>query len=144
MSDPHDLDRFVTAQAPVMGQVLDELRAGSKRSHWMWFVFPQLQGLGMSGMAQRYGIASLAEARAYLAHPVLGPRLLACCGLMLQVQGRSAQAILGSPDDLKFRSCCTLFALAAPHEPVFQQCLDRFYGGLPDPRTVALCGTMDP
>ena len=144
MSDPHDLDRFVTAQAPVMGQVLDELRAGSKRSHWMWFVFPQLQGLGMSGMAQRYGIASLAEARAYLAHPVLGPRLLACCGLMLQVQGRSAQAILGSPDDLKFRSCCTLFALAAPHEPVFQQCLDRFYGGLPDPRTVALCGTMGP
>ncbi|MBK6009394.1 DUF1810 domain-containing protein [Ramlibacter ginsenosidimutans] len=144
MSDPHDLDRFVTAQAPVMGQVLDELRAGSKRSHWMWFVFPQLQGLGTSGMAQRYGIASLAEARAYLAHPVLGPRLLACCGLMLQVQGRSAQAILGSPDDLKFRSCCTLFALAAPHEPVFQQCLDRFYGGVPDPRTVALCGTMGP
>lgn len=144
MSDPHDLDRFVTAQAPVIGQVLDELRAGRKRSHWMWFVFPQLQGLGLSAMAQRYGIASLAEARAYLAHPVLGPRLLACCGLMLQVQGRSAQAILGSPDDLKFRSCCTLFALAAPHEPVFQQCLDRFYGGLPDPRTVALCGTMGP
>lgn len=142
MSDPHDLDRFVTAQAPVIGEVLDELRAGRKRSHWMWFVFPQLQGLGMSAMAQRYGIASLAEARAYLAHPVLGPRLLACCGLMLQVQGRSAQAILGSPDDLKFRSCCTLFALAAPHEGVFQQCLDRFYGGLPDPRTVALCGTM--
>jgi uncharacterized protein (DUF1810 family) len=142
MSDPHDLDRFVTAQAPVIAEVLDELRAGRKRSHWMWFVLPQLRGLGMSAMAQRYAIASLAEARAYLAHPVLGPRLRDCCGLMLQVQGRTAQAILGSPDDLKFRSCCTLFALAAPHEPVFQQCLDRFYGGAPDPRTVALCGTM--
>jgi uncharacterized protein (DUF1810 family) len=144
MSDPHDLDRFVSAQAPVIAQVLDELRAASKRSHWMWFVFPQLRGLGTSSMAQRYGIASLAEARAYLAHPVLGPRLLACCRLMLQAPGSSAQAILGSPDDLKFRSCCTLFALAAPHEPVFQQCLDRFYGGQPDPRTVALCGTMGP
>ena len=144
MSDPHDLERFVGAQAPVIAEVLHELRGGRKRSHWMWFVFPQLRGLGTSAMAQRYGIASLAEARAYLAHPVLGPRLLACCALMLQVQGRGAQAILGSPDDLKFRSCCTLFALAAPHEPVFQQCLDRFYGGLPDPRTVALCGTMGP
>jgi uncharacterized protein (DUF1810 family) len=144
MSDPYDLARFVRAQAPVIAQVLDELRAGSKRSHWMWFVFPQLRGLGTSSMAQRFGISSLAEARAYLAHPVLGPRLLECCRLMLQVQGRSAQAILGSPDDLKFRSCCTLFALAAPHEPVFQQCLDRFYGGRQDPRTVALCGTMDP
>jgi uncharacterized protein (DUF1810 family) len=142
MSDPYDLDRFVTAQASVFAQVLDELRAGCKRSHWMWFVFPQLQGLGTSSMAQRYGIASLAEARAYLAHPVLGPRLLECCRLMLQVQGRSAQAILGSPDDLKFRSCCTLFALAAPREAVFRQCLDRFYGGQQDPRTVVLCGTM--
>ena len=144
MPEPHHLDRFVTAQAPVIDEVLDELRAGHKRTHWMWFVFPQLQGLGTSAMAQRFAIGSPDEARAYLAHPVLGPRLVTCCGLMLQVQGRSAQAILGPTDDLKFRSCCTLFALAAPQEPVFRQCLDRFYGGQPDPRTIALCGTMEP
>jgi uncharacterized protein (DUF1810 family) len=125
-----------------MGGVLAELRAGRKRTHWMWFVFPQLQGLGTSAMAQRYGIASLAETRAYLAHPVLGPRLRECCEAMLQVPGRSALQILGSPDDLKFRSCVTLFGLAAPHDDLFRRCLDRFCGGEPDPRTVALCGTM--
>jgi len=125
-----------------MATVLHELRAGRKRSHWMWFVFPQLRGLGSSGMAQHYGIASLAEARAYLAHPVLGPRLRECCSLMLAVPQRSALEILGSPDDLKFRSCCTLFQLAAPGEELFGQCLERFYGGVPDPRTLALCGTM--
>jgi uncharacterized protein (DUF1810 family) len=142
MSDAWNLERFVAAQAPVMGDVLAELRAGRKRTHWMWFVFPQLQGLGTSAMAQRYGIASLAEARAYLAHPVLGPRLRECCEAMLQVPGRSALQILGSPDDLKFRSSVTLFGLAAPHDDLFRRCLDRFYGGQPDPRTVALCGTM--
>jgi len=108
----------------------------------MWFVFPQLQGLGTSPMAQRYAIASLAEARAYLTHPVLGPRLRECCEAMLQVPQRSAREILGSPDDLKFRSCVTLFGLAAPQDDLFRRCLDRFYGGEPDPRTVALCGTM--
>jgi uncharacterized protein (DUF1810 family) len=142
MDDPHHLERFVTAQEPVIATVLDELRAGRKRSHWMWFVFPQLQGLGTSSMAQLFGIGSLAEARAYLAHPVLGARLRECCTLMLQVPGRSAHDILGSPDDLKFRSCVTLFSLAEPQEPLFRACLDRFYGGEPDPRTLALCGTM--
>ena len=142
MDDPHDLERFVTAQEPVIATVRDELRAGRKRSHWMWFVFPQLRGLGTSSMAERFGIASLAEARAYLAHAVLGPRLRECCSLMLEVPGRSAHAILGSPDDLKFRSCVTLFSLAQPQEPLFRACLDRFYGGEPDPRTLALCGTM--
>lgn len=137
--DPFELQRFVDAQAPVIAQVLEELRAGRKRSHWMWFVFPQLKGLGASAMAQQYGIASLEEAQAYLAQPVLGPRLRECCALMLGVPGRSAHEILGSPDDLKFRSCLTLFALAAPREPVFEEALLRFYGGEPDPRTQALC-----
>ena len=136
----YELERFVAAQVPVIEAVRQELRAGRKRSHWMWFVFPQLKGLGMSSMAQHYGIASLDEARAYLAHPVLGPRLRECCDLMLAVPGRSAHEILGSPDDLKFRSCLTLFALAAPGEEVFARCLDRFYGGEADPRTLALCG----
>ncbi|GAB3763101.1 DUF1810 domain-containing protein [Ramlibacter monticola] len=140
MDDPHDLERFVAAQAPVIDAVRDELRAGRKRSHWMWFVFPQLKGLGASSMAQRYGIASLDEARAYLAHAVLGPRLRECCALMLAVPAKDAHEILGSPDDLKFRSCLTLFSLAAPQEAVFRQALQRFYEGEPDPRTVALCG----
>lgn len=139
-----DLERFVSAQEPVYADVLAELRAARKRSHWMWFVFPQLRGLGISSMAQHYGIASQAEARAYLAHPVLGPRLRECCQLMLAAPaGRSAHEILGSPDDLKFRSCLTLFALAAPREQLFHDALQRFYGGEPDPRTLALCGTMD-
>jgi uncharacterized protein (DUF1810 family) len=136
--DPFDLQRFVTAQAPVLDAVLAELRAGRKRSHWMWFVFPQLRGLGTSSMAHRYGIASLEEAQAYLAHPLLGPRLRECCALVLRVEGRSANEIFGSPDDLKFRSCVTLFGLAAPEEPLFAQLLDKHYGGMPDPRTVAL------
>lgn len=138
----HDLQRFVTAQATVIDAVRAELRAGRKRSHWMWFVFPQLRGLGLSATAQHYGIASLDEARAYLAHPVLGERLRECVGLMLQVPDADAHAVLGSPDDLKFRSCLTLFALAAPEEPLFKQALERFYAGEPDPRTLALCGTM--
>ena len=125
-----------------MDDVRAELSNGRKRSHWMWFVFPQLKGLGLSSTAQHYGIASLAEARAYLAHPVLGPRLRACCELMLAVPQRSAHEILGSPDDLKFRSCVTLFSLAAPDEPLFRRCLERFYDGEPDPRTLALSGTM--
>ena len=135
-----DLQRFVDAQEGVIDEVRAELRAGRKRSHWMWFVFPQLQGLGTSAMAQHYGIASLDEAHAYLAHPVLGERLRECCALMLAVPARSAHEILGSPDDLKFRSCLTLFALAAPQEPLFRDGLERFFGGQPDPRTQALCG----
>jgi uncharacterized protein (DUF1810 family) len=140
VSGADSLQRFVDAQDGVIESVRDELRAGRKRSHWMWFVFPQLKGLGASGTAQFYGIASLDEARAYLAHPVLGPRLRECCALMAAVPGRSAHEILGSPDDLKFRSCLTLFAAAAPQEALFREGLERFYGGEPDPRTLALCG----
>ena len=136
--DPFHLERFVAAQAPVIDEVCDELRRGRKTSHWMWFIFPQLEALGTSAMAKRYGIASLAEARAYLAHPVLGPRLQTCCDLLLQVQNRSIHEILGSPDDLKFRSCLTLFGRAAPDVALFSQCLDKYYGGQPDPLTIAL------
>lgn len=140
MDDPFDLARFVAAQAPLIDQVRGELRRGLKRSHWMWFVFPQLRGLGRSPTALRYGIASLDEAQAYLAHPVLGPRLLECTALMNQVPGRTAREILGSPDDLKFRSCMTLFGLAAPEEPLFRQALEQFFEGSPDPLTMASCG----
>ncbi|MDR3511740.1 MAG: DUF1810 domain-containing protein [Caulobacteraceae bacterium] len=132
MSDPHDLQRFVAAQAPVFERVLDELRRGRKASHWMWFVFPQIQGLGRSPTARRYAIASLEEARAYLEHPVLGPRLRQCAGLVNAVQGASIHDILGDPDDLKFHSCMTLFARAAPGERVFQDALDRYFAGEPD------------
>lgn len=133
-----DLQRFLDAQQGSVDTAIAELRAGRKRTHWMWFVLPQLRGLGMSSMAHRYGIESIDEARAYLAHPVLGPRLRAACEAMLSVPDQSAHDILGSPDDMKFRSCLTLFALAAPDEPLFPQALQRFYGGEPDPRTVAL------
>ncbi len=133
-----DLERFVRAQEPVMADVRRELAAGAKRSHWMWFVFPQLDGLGHSDMARRFAIGSLAEARAYLAHPVLGARLRECAGLVNAVAGRSAREILGSPDDLKFRSSATLFAAAGPGEAVFAESLRRFFGGVPDPATVRL------
>src|SRR5437588_13113912 len=113
MTDPFDLERFVTAQEPIFDTVLSELQAGRKRSHWMWFGFPQLRGLGHSSMADYYGISSLAEARAYLAHPVLGPRLDLCTRTVLEIEAASLHAIFDSPDDMKFRSCATLFALAA-------------------------------
>ena len=129
MSDPYDLRRFIDAQDPVFDRVLSELRAGQKRSHWMWFVFPQIRGLGRTGMAWDFAIASRAEAEAYLEHPVLGPRLRQCCQLLLQVEGRSARAILGSPDDLKFRSCLTLFAGVAADNAVFEQALQKYYDG---------------
>ncbi len=137
--DPFNLERFVTAQAPVFAAALDELKAGQKRSHWMWFVFPQLRGLGHSSMAQFYGIGSLNEARTYLAHPVLGPRLILCTEMVLAVEGRSVHAIFGSPDDLKFCSSMTLFALAAGEgENSFRRALDRYCNGRLDARTVAL------
>jgi uncharacterized protein (DUF1810 family) len=135
-ADPFNLQRFVDAQVPVYDQVLRELQAGRKRSHWSWFIFPQLKGLGSSPMATRYAIGSLAEAQAYMAHPVLGPRLEACVALVNQVEGRSAEAILGPPDDLKFRSCVTLFSQAAPDRSVFQDALDKYFAGEPDPRTL--------
>lgn len=138
-ADPHDLGRFVAAQAGVHERAVAELRAGEKRSHWMWFVFPQLRGLGVSAMAQRYGIASRAEAEAYLAHPVLGPRLREATRAVLSVRDRSLHAIFGSPDDIKFRSSMTLFALAEPNsDSVFADALARYCDGAMDPRTVEL------
>ncbi|HEY0887895.1 MAG TPA: DUF1810 domain-containing protein [Ramlibacter sp.] len=138
MNDRYDLQRFVDAQEPVYPQVLAELRAARKASHWMWFVFPQLAGLGGSPMARRYAISSLDEARAYLAHPVLGLRLRECSELVLRAAQPDVHRIFGSPDDLKFRSCMTLFQRAAPREPVFGACLDRYFRGEPDERTLAL------
>jgi uncharacterized protein (DUF1810 family) len=135
-SDQFDLCRFVRAQDPVIEDVMDELRAGCKTSHWMWFVFPQIQGLGSSSMAQRYALACRDEARAYHEHPVLGARLKACTRLVLQVEGRSVQQILGYPDDMKFRSCMTLFAQVAPEEPIYRAALEKYFGGQPDPRTL--------
>jgi uncharacterized protein (DUF1810 family) len=131
-----DLGRFVGAQDGVYDQALAELTAGSKRSHWMWFVFPQIAGLGRTATAQKYAIADLAEARAYLAHPVLGPRLTECAQALLRVQGRTAEQILGTPDDLKLRSSMTLFAHAADDPAVFRAVLDRYYGGEDDPLTL--------
>ena len=132
MPDQFDLDRFVQAQDPVLAQVRQELRDGRKRSHWMWFVFPQLSGLGHSAMARHYAIASLAEAWAYLEHPLLGPRLVECGALVNAVEGRSINQILGSPDDLKFHSSMTLFNLAQPEAPVFREALKKYFDGALD------------
>ena len=140
MSAPHDLTRFVEAQQDAYEQALDELRDGQKRSHWMWFIFPQIAGLGFSPMAQHYAIASLEEARAYLLDPVLGPRLRACTEAVNQVDGRSALEIFGPPDDLKFRSSLTLFAAAAPDNPLFALALDKYFAGQGDPLTLEKLG----
>lgn len=140
MPDPFALARFVDAQASVYAAALAELRAGAKASHWMWFVFPQIRGLGSSPTAQHYGIASLDEARAYLDHPVLGPRLRECVALVNAIQGRSAEQIFGRPDDLKLRSSVTLFARASDDNQDFLALLDKYYGGEPDPLTVELLG----
>jgi uncharacterized protein (DUF1810 family) len=139
-ADPFDLNRFLRAQEPVMDAVRRELAEGRKRTHWMWFVFPQLRGLGHSSAARFYGIGSLDEARAYLAHPVLGGRLRACTALVNQIQGQSAQQIFGNPDDMKFHSSLTLFSRADPANAVFRQALATYFGGTPDARTVELLG----
>ena len=131
-----NLQRFLDAQAPVIRTVMAELAAGEKRTHWMWFVFPQLAALGRSGTAKFYGLAGLDEARAYLAHPVLGERLRACARAVLAHRDKSARAIFGTPDDLKFRSCMTLFGLAVPDEPLFGEALAAFYGGEADAATL--------
>lgn len=137
-----DLERFVAAQAPIYDRVLAELRAGSKQTHWMWFVFPQIAGLGRSPMARAYAIASLEEARAYLAHPMLGARLRESTRAAL-ASGRAASAVFGSPDDLKFRSSMTLFGAADPEEPLFRQALDAMCGGERDPATLDLLAARD-
>jgi uncharacterized protein (DUF1810 family) len=138
-ADPFHLERFVTAQAPVFSAVLDELRAGRKRTHWMWFVFPQLRDLGRSSMATFFGIGSLQESRAYLAHPVLGPRLDLCTRTVLELEDGSLLQIFGSPDDMKFQSSMTLFALAAAAPAsVFYQALDRWCDGELDAQTLTL------
>jgi uncharacterized protein (DUF1810 family) len=134
---PYDLDRFLAAQEHVYDGVLEELRRGRKTGHWIWFIFPQVAGLGPSAMSQHFAINSLNEARAYLAHPVLGTRLRECAGVVRATKGRTAEEIFGSTDAMKLRSCVTLFHRAAPDEPVFVQVLDRYYGGVADEATDA-------
>ncbi len=135
------LSRFVEAQEPVIEAVCAELRAGQKRTHWMWFVFPQIAGLGTSSMARHYAIAGRAEAEAYLAHPVLGPRLVACTGLVNDVAGRTAREIFGAIDEIKFCSSMTLFAETADERAAFGQALEKYFGGVRDERTIALLRT---
>jgi uncharacterized protein (DUF1810 family) len=136
----YDLDRFVSEQRDVYDEVLEELRRGRKTGHWIWFIFPQVEGLGYSAMSQRFAISTLDEAREYLAHPLLGARLRECAELVLETRDHSAEQIFGSIDAMKLRSCMTLFHRAAPDEPVFAQVLDRFYGGVADAATDARLG----
>lgn len=136
MQDTYDLERFVDAQDPVFAEVLSELRQGRKRSHWMWFVFPQLKGLGRSQTADYYGISSIAEAEAYWRHDVLGPRLRECTEIVNAVDGRSAEQIFGWPDHLKFRSSMTLFSRAAPDVEIFTTAIEKYFGGKADPLTL--------
>jgi uncharacterized protein (DUF1810 family) len=133
-----DLERFVEAQRPVFGDVAAELRAGRKVTHWMWFVFPQLKGLGMSDMANVYGLAGKAEAAAYLSHPILGPRLIECTTIVNAIERRSAVEIFGGVDAMKFRSCMTLFELVAPRGSPFPQAIEKYFGGQRDERTLSL------
>lgn len=142
-TDPLDLTRFVHAQETIYAQALAEINAGQKRSHWMWFIFPQFAGLGTSATAQRFAIRWRGEAEAYLAHPVLGPRLIACAEAALAIQGRTARAVFGTPDDLKLRSCATLFAEVAPDGSVFQRLLEHYFDGRPDARTLMLLGRAE-
>ncbi len=136
MNDPFDLERFVTAQNPVYDQVCAELRNGRKEGHWMWFIFPQLRGLGHSAIAKKFGIASREEGGAYLAHAVLGPRLRECSRLVNLIEGRSVSQIFGYPDDLKFRSSMTLFASVATDNQVFTDALKKYFDGERDPLTI--------
>ena len=142
-NDPYDLSRFALAQQDDYEQALTEIRAGRKRSHWMWYVFPQIDGLACSEMSRHYSIKSVEEARAYLDHPVLGPRLLACAEAVVANEGRTATGIFGSPDDLKLRSCATLFASVSPANSVFHRLLAKYYPGNPDTATLRLLGTRD-
>ena len=138
MNDPYDLKRFVKAQDPVLDQVCAELRAGRKRTHWMWFIFPQLKGLGHSQTARKFAISSRQEAEAYLKHPILAPRLRNCTQLVIEVEGRSIEQIFGYPDDLKFHSSMTLFAEATAGNQIFKDALRKYFDGELDPLTVEL------
>ena len=140
MPDPFNLERFISAQAAVYPQVLAELQAGEKRSHWIWFIFPQLKGLGRSPQSEYYGIGSLEEAEAYWQHPVLGPRLEECARLVNAIEKGSIEQILGFPDDLKFRSSMTLFARAVPGNTIFNDALKKYFNSDPDPQTLQLLG----
>jgi uncharacterized protein (DUF1810 family) len=142
LNDPFDLSRFVQAQTGVYEKAMAEIRNGRKRSHWMWYIFPQFEGLGFSSTSQYYAIKSLAEAQAYLSHAVLGPRLVECVEAALGVEGRSAHAIFGSPDDMKLRSCATLFAQVSPAGSVFDRLLDKYFTGQRDDKTLHLLGLM--
>jgi uncharacterized protein (DUF1810 family) len=143
MDDPYNLGRFVNAQQPVYEQVRAELRAGRKTSHWMWYIFPQIKGLGYSSMATKYAISSLDEAVAYLWHPILGPRLRECCRLVNLAEGRSIDEILGDPDNLKFRSSMTLFARATPENQEFMSALQKYFGGELDQKTLEKLGLLE-
>jgi uncharacterized protein (DUF1810 family) len=138
--DPHELYRFVRAQADDYERALAEIKGGRKRSHWMWYVFPQVEGLGFSSTSRLYAIRSIAEAKAYLEHPLLGPRLIECAEAALAVEGKSAREVFGSPDDMKLRSSATLFAQVSPPGSVFARLLGKFYGGEPDRETLRLLG----
>jgi len=138
--DPFDLDRFLQAQAEDYKTALSEIRRGRKDSHWMWYVFPQFDGLGFSATSKRYAIKSMAEAEAYLTHPILGPRLIECSEAVLEVEGRTAATIFGSPDDMKLRSCATLFAHISPAGSVFHRLLDKYFSGVGDDKTLRLIG----
>jgi uncharacterized protein (DUF1810 family) len=140
VDDPHNLSRFVDAQADDYEQALSEIRGGRKRSHWMWYIFPQFDGLGFSSTSRRYSIKSVAEAEAYLSHPVHGPRLVECAEAVLSVEGRSALEIFGSPDDMKLRSCATLFACVSPAGTVFDRLLGKYFQGKRDGKTLRLLG----
>jgi len=138
--DPYNLNRFVEAQEGVYKRALAEISSGRKRSHWMWFIFPQFEGLGFTSTSRRYSIKSIAEAEAYLGHPVLGPRLIQCAEAALGIEGRSAFEIFGSPDDAKLRSCATLFASVSPAGSVFDRLLDKYFEGQRDDKTLGLAG----
>jgi uncharacterized protein (DUF1810 family) len=139
-SDPYDLNRFLQAQQNDYQRALSEIRSGRKRSHWMWYIFPQYNGLGFSSTSKRYAIKSVGEAEAYLRHPVLGPRLVECAEAVIGVEGRSASEVFGSPDDIKLRSCATLFAAVSPAGSVFERVLEKFFQGVRDEKTLRLMG----
>jgi uncharacterized protein (DUF1810 family) len=138
--DPHNLERFVEAQEDGYQQALSEIASGRKRSHWMWFIFPQFEGLGTSSTSRRYSVKTAAEAEAYLRHPVLGPRLVECAEAALSVEGLTAAEVFGSPDDMKLRSCATLFASVSPEGSVFHRIVDKYFHGHQDERTLRLMG----